>query len=240
MDDDLEDFDSLRDFEQEYLEEKCGNDFLVELARTVIFADLQECIRMTREGLDERGIPPLTVLDYGLIAGMDIVGQRFRKDEIFVPEVLVSVRAMKGGVALIYPLLAKTGRKPVATVVLGTVQGDLHDIGKNLVAMMLEGANFKVIDLGIDQKPESFLNAIREHQPAIIGMSAMLTTTMINMKVTIDAIRDAGLREQVKIMIGGAPISQEFADRIGADAYGKDSATAVEKAKELLEGVVTV
>jgi 5-methyltetrahydrofolate--homocysteine methyltransferase len=227
----------LRDFEEAYLVEKCQDGLLFSLAKTVVTGDLKGCVGYTTEALESREMDPLVVLNQGLIAGMDITGERFRKNEVFVPEVLISARAMKGGLAVLRPLLTDTGVKPIGTVLLGTVRGDLHDIGKNIVGMMLEGAGFQVVDIGVDQKPEAFVEAIREHRPVIVGMSAMLTTTMMNMRVTIEAIAQAGLRDAVKIMVGGAPVSQEFADRIGADAYGDNSADGVAKAKELVAAV---
>lgn len=229
--------EELTETEAAYLNEKCGDALLFAIALAVIGGNLESCVANTRTALDERKLDPLVVLNHGLIAGMDVVGPRFRDGLIFVPEVLVSVRALKGAQALLYPLLVEKGLEPLATVVLGTVKGDLHDVGKNLVGMMLEAANFKIVDLGIDQKPEAFVAAIQAHQPAIVGMSAMLTTTMMNMRVTIDAIKKAGLREQVRVMVGGAPVNEEFARKIGADAYGDDSADAVVKAKALLEQV---
>lgn len=224
----------LRDFEEAYLAGKCPDPLLVDLAKTVIMGDLKNCVAYTTAALDERRLEPLVVLNQGLIAGMDVTADRFRKNEVFVPEVLVSARAMKGGLVILRPLLADTGVRPVGKVLLGTVRGDLHDIGKNIVGMMLEGAGFQVVDVGVDRTPEAFVQAIREHRPAIVGMSAMLTTTMMQMRVTIDAIAQAGLRDTVKVMVGGAPVSQEFADRIGADAYGDNSADGVAKAKAFM------
>jgi 5-methyltetrahydrofolate--homocysteine methyltransferase len=236
MDDDREE---LTGAEQAQLEEKCADPLLYEIALSVVFGDLDACVAHTREAVEKRGLEPLTVMNRGFIAGMDIVGPRFRDGEMFVPEVLTSVRAMKGGVAVLSPLLLKGGMEPIGTVVLGTVNGDLHDVGKNLVAMMLEGANFKVIDIGIDQKPEAFVAAIREHRPAIVGMSAMLTTTMMNMATAIEAIRAAGMRDEVRIMVGGAPVNAVFAEKIGADAYGNDSSDAVVQAKRLMACIGT-
>jgi 5-methyltetrahydrofolate--homocysteine methyltransferase len=164
---------------------------------------------------------------------MAVIGERFKKNECYVPEVLLSARAMKAGTAILKPVLTATGVKPMGRVVLGTVKGDQHDIGKNLVGMMLEGAGFEVIDLGVDTLPEKFVEAAKEKKPEIVAMSALLTTTMIHMKTTIEALKAAGLN--VKTMIGGATITQGFADEIKADAYGKDGAIAVERAKELLK-----
>jgi 5-methyltetrahydrofolate--homocysteine methyltransferase len=178
--------------------------------------------RLGREALEE-----------GLIAGMPVVGVRFRNNEIFVPEVLVSARAMKAGLAHLEPIFSACGIPPVGTFVIGTVKGDIHDIGKNLVGMMLRGAGFKVIDLGVNTATQKFLDAIAEHQPEIVGMSALLTTTMGQMKINIDAFRAAGLN--VKVMVGGAPVSVEYAERIGADAHGANATEAVEKALQLID-----
>jgi 5-methyltetrahydrofolate--homocysteine methyltransferase len=169
-----------------------------------------------------------------LISGMDRVGRDFKAGELFVPEVLVAARAMHAGMAVLRPLLAETGVPRVGTYVIGTVQGDLHDIGKNLVRMMLEGAGFEVIDLGTDVAPERFVTAVKEHRPQIVGMSALLTTTMVRMRDTIEALEAAGLREAVKIMVGGAPLTAAYAEQIGADAYAPDAATAVEVARSLI------
>jgi corrinoid protein of di/trimethylamine methyltransferase len=186
-----------------------------------------------------RGWTPDKVLNVALVEGMRIVGIDFRDGILFVPEVLLAANAMKAGMAILRPLLAETGAKPIGKVVIGTVKGDIHDIGKNLVAMMLEGAGFKVVNLGRDVAPEVFVNAVSEHNANIVGISALMTTTMPAMKRTIDALTKAGLRERVKVMIGGAPVSQAFADEIGADGYARDSTLAVVKAKQLL-GVAVV
>ena len=188
---------------------------------------------LVQAAVDE-GVNPQNILNEGLVKGMDVVGDRFKKNEFYVPEVLIAARAMKAGMQIIRPLLAETGAKPAAVLALGTVKGDLHDIGKNLVGMMMEGAGFEVIDLGIDIAPEKFVDAVKEQAPGLIAMSALLTTTMPSMKTTIDALEAAGVRDQVKIMIGGAPVTQNYADEIGADGYAPDAASAVDKAKELL------
>jgi 5-methyltetrahydrofolate--homocysteine methyltransferase len=203
------------------------------LAEAVIRGDAKECARLTQEGLDE-GLSPQLLLNDGLMAGMAVVGERFKANEIYVPEVLVAARAMKAGMAILRPRLVETGAKPVGKVVLGTVKGDLHDIGKNIVGMMLEGAGFQVTDLGNDVAAERFIQAAKEQEAQIIGMSALLTTTMLNMKGTIEALKAAGLRERVKVMVGGAPVTQRFAEEIGADGYAENASLAVEKAKELL------
>ena len=187
---------------------------------------------MTKSSLDN-GYSANTIMDDGLIAGMAIVGIKFRDNIIFVPEVLISARAMKAGMAHIEPILSESDIPPVGTVIMGTVKGDLHDIGKNLCIMMLRGAGFIVHDLGVDVKDIEFIDAVQEHNAKIIGMSALLTTTMPNMGRVIEAFEDEGLREEVNIMVGGAPVTQEFADDMGADAYGKDAIDCVELAKQL-------
>ena len=208
-----------------------------EIAAALIDGDNQLVDRLTRESLAE-GIDALEVMDYGLIAGMGIVGIKFRQNFIFVPEVLACARAMKAGMAHIEPILSAAGVDPLGKVIMGTVKGDLHDIGKNLCIMMLRGAGFEVIDLGVDTSPDRFIQAVEEHEAPLLGMSALLTTTMPNMGKTIEAFIDAELRDQVKIMVGGAPVTQEFADDMGADGYGKDALACVATAKRLL-GVVS-
>jgi 5-methyltetrahydrofolate--homocysteine methyltransferase len=175
-----------------------------------------------------------TILNQGLIAAMTEVGDRFERGEFYVPEMLIAARAMQAGLAILKPDLMEQGIKAAGTIVMGTVKGDLHDIGKNLVAMMLEGAGFEIIDLGTDVSPEKFAEAAREHGAQIVGMSALLTTTMQNMKSTIEAVEDLGMRDQVKIMIGGAPVTDAYAKEIGADGYAPDASRAVSLAKSLL------
>ncbi|MBM7582350.1 5-methyltetrahydrofolate--homocysteine methyltransferase [Caldicoprobacter guelmensis] len=178
------------------------------------------------------GISPEDILNKGLIVGMSEVGELFKNNEIYVPEVLIAARAMYAGLNILKPLLAERDVKPMGKVVIGTVKGDLHDIGKNLVAMMLEGAGFEVTDLGIDVSPEKFVNAAKTAGPGcIVAMSALLTTTMPAMKDTIEALKAAGIRDQVKVMVGGAPVTQKFADEIGADGYAPDAASAADLAK---------
>lgn len=189
---------------------------------------------LTRQCLDD-GIEALEIMDDGLIAGMGIVGIKFRENIIFVPEVLACARAMKAGMAHIEPILSASGIDPVGIVVMGTVKGDLHDIGKNLCIMMLRGSGFVVHDLGVDTSDDEFIEAVEEHEAPLMGMSALLTTTMPNMGKTIEAFIDADLRDDVKIMVGGAPVTQEFADDMGADGYGGDALACVELAKRLLE-----
>ncbi len=204
------------------------------IARALILGDRETVGRMTQEGLD-RGLDPKQLIFKGLIPGMDVVGEKFRRNEYYVPQVLLSARAMYAGLDLLKPLITAAATAGyVGTVVIGTAQGDLHDIGKNLVAMMLEGAGFKVVNLGRDVAPEKFCAAAAEHGADVVGISALMTTTMPAMKRTIDALTRGGLRERVKVMIGGAPVSQAFADEIGADGYARDSTLAVVKAKELV------
>ncbi|MCY3961026.1 MAG: B12-binding domain-containing protein [bacterium] len=182
----------------------------------------------------DRGWPADKVLDVALVEGMRIVGIDFRDGILFVPEVLLAANAMKAGMAILRPLLAETGAEPIGSVVIGTVKGDIHDIGKNLVAMMLEGAGFEVTDLGINTDVEEFIAALDEHQPDILGMSALLTTTMPYMKVVIDTLVEKSLREDFIVLVGGAPLNEEFGEAIGADAYCRDAAVAAETAKELV------
>ncbi|MEW5978437.1 MAG: corrinoid protein [Acidobacteriota bacterium] len=203
------------------------------IAAALIEGENDTVNQLTREALDS-GIEALEVMDDGLIAGMGIVGVKFRENFIFVPEVLACARAMKAGMVHIEPILSASGIEPLGTVVMGTVKGDLHDIGKNLCIMMLRGAGFVVHDLGVDTSPDRFIEAIEEHSAPLLGMSALLTTTMPNMGKTIEAFIDADLRDQVKIMVGGAPVTQDFADDMGADGYGKDALACVALAKRLL------
>ena len=190
----------------------------------------EEIPLQVREAL-ERGQTPQQILDGGLVAGMDIVGVDFRDGILFVPEVLMAANAMKAGMAILRPLLTETGAERIGTVVIGTVKGDIHDIGKNLVAMMFEGAGFEVVNLGINVDADTFLAAIAEHKPDIIGMSALLTTTMPYMKVVVDTLGEEGIRDDIYVMAGGAPVTESFARDVGADAYGSDAAVSVEIAK---------
>ncbi len=192
--------------------------------------------QLTRQALDS-GFEALEVMDYGLIAGMGIVGIKFRQNFIFVPEVLACARAMKAGMVHIEPILSASGIEALGTVIMGTVKGDLHDIGKNLCIMMLRGSGFNVHDLGVDVSADKFIKAVEETKAPLLGMSALLTTTMPNMGKTIEAFIDADLRDEVKIMVGGAPVTQDFADDMGADGYGKDALACVALAKTLL-GVI--
>ena len=206
---------------------------LQDISYNLIVGANTEVDRLTKQALNE-GFEANTILDFGLVAGMAIVGVKFRDNLIFVPEVLVAARAMKAGMAYIEPILSASGIQPIGTIIMGTVKGDLHDIGKNLCIMMLRGAGFTVHDLGVDTKPDDFLDGVMEHEADVLGMSALLTTTMPNMGRTIDAFEEAGLRDVVKIMVGGAPLSQEFADDMGADGYGKDAMDCVDLAKEFV------
>ena len=204
-----------------------------DISHGLIIGDQHVVDRLTQQAL-ESGFTANTIMDDGLIAGMAVVGIKFRDAIIFVPEVLISARAMKAGMAHLEPILSASDIPPPGTVIMGTVKGDLHDIGKNLCIMMLRGAGFVVHDLGVDTKPDEFMDAVMEHDAQIVGMSALLTTTMPNMGKTIQTFEESGLRDQVKMMVGGAPVTQEFADDMGADGYGKDAIACVEKAKELL------
>ena len=188
----------------------------------------QEKVRgLVKQGIDE-GLEPERIIKEGLIAAMDVVGKEFGEGKIYMPEMLIAARAMKSGLEIVKPLLVGGKVESIAKVVIGTVQGDLHDIGKNLVGMMLEGAGAEVIDLGVDVPPQKFVEATQTHQPQFLGLSALLTTTMTSMKSTIEALEEAGVKQNVKILIGGAPITQGFADEIGADGFGANAREAVE------------
>jgi 5-methyltetrahydrofolate--homocysteine methyltransferase len=209
------------------------SDILERLSTSILEGDADTAVELVQKSLDE-GLAAKTILDDGMITGMNEVGARFRRGDMFVPEVLMSADAMSEGLKLLRPELAKSDVKMLGTVVLGTVKGDLHDIGKNLVGMMCEGAGFQVVNLGFDVPPEAFIEAIKEHQPELVGMSALLTTTMRAMGQTIKAIEEAGLRDKVKIMVGGAPVDQDFSDRIGSDGYGSNAVAASDLAKQLV------
>ena len=188
--------------------------------------------KLTREALVQ-GISPAVILSDALVAGMDVVGEKFRRDELFMPEVLIAAKAMQAAMAVLRPRLIETGAETAGTIVIGTIQGDLHDIGKNLVGMFFEGAGYQVIDLGVDVAPGRFVEAVRTHKPDIVGLSALLTTTMSRMREVIESLVEAGLRGRVKGMAGGAPVTEKFARDIGADGYSPDAASAVEKARTL-------
>jgi len=206
---------------------------LEKLYEAVLNGNAQAAAAETQAALDA-GTPAEEVLFKGCIPAMEEVGRLFEEGEKFVPEMLISARAMSAAMGLLRPILVEAGVETIGTVVIGTVAGDLHDIGKNLVKMMLEGAGFEVIDLGVDVSAEKFVDSAREHKASIIGLSALLTTTMPGMKATIDTLKEAGLRDEIKVMIGGAPITQDFADEIGADGFAPDASSAVRKAKELV------
>jgi 5-methyltetrahydrofolate--homocysteine methyltransferase len=210
------------------------DDELVEQMHDDLYDGLADEIAEGTHILLDRGWAATRVLDEALVAGMTIVGVDFRDGILFVPEVLMAANAMKAGMAILKPILADTGAKPVGKMVIGTVKGDIHDIGKNLVGMMMEGAGFEVVDLGINVDADKYLAALETHKPNILGMSALLTTTMPYMKVVIDTMKERGIRDDFIVMVGGAPLNEEFGAAIGADAYCRDAATAVETAKELL------
>ncbi len=195
--------------------------------------EAEPVVELTHEGLT-LGMSPLTILFDAMIPALEEVGRLFEAGEYFVPEMLVSARAMKGAMDVLQPLIAATGAKPIGTFVMGTVKGDIHDIGKNLVNVMLEGAGFKVVDLGVNVPPEKFIEAIIEHQPQAVGMSAFLTTTMPMFKINIQKITEAGLRDKVKILVGGAPVTQEYCDIVGADGFAADASSAVRLTKRLI------
>lgn len=198
----------------------------------VVKGEAEEVTRLTKLAL-EQDISAQDILNNGLVAGMDIVSEKFKANEIFIPEVLVSARAMKAGMSIIRPILVESNVAALGKVVIGTIQGDLHDIGKNIVGMLLEGAGFEVIDLGADVAIDKFIQTAQKENVDIVGMSALLTTTMINMKAVIEGLENAGLKK-VKVMIGGAPVTQTFSDQIGADGYADDASRAVDLAKGLL------
>lgn len=201
------------------------------LADSIIKGDQNKAVEVTKAALEE-GIAAKSILEQGLITGMDVIGVRFKNNEVYIPEVLIAARAMKSAMEILEPELAKAGVEPVGKFIIGTVQGDLHDIGKNLVAMMLKGAGFEVIDLGVDVDAERFIEKAQSTNAHLIGMSALLTTTMPAMDKTLKAIRQAGIT--AKVLIGGAPVTQKYADKIGADAYAADAPTAVDVAKGLV------
>jgi 5-methyltetrahydrofolate--homocysteine methyltransferase len=201
--------------------------------KNAVISGKRKDVKVIVPELLEAGVDPVELLEKALIPAMGVVGDRFKKNEIFVPEMLVSARAMKEAMKTIEPILIEAGIKPEFKAVIGTVEGDLHDIGKNLVATMWKGAGFEVMDLGVNVSPAAFLEAVREHQPHLVGLSALLTTTMPAMRETVAAIREAGF-DKVKILIGGAPVTLEYAREIGADGYSPDAASAVDSAREIL------
>jgi len=207
---------------------------LHDIKEAVISGDRVLVTRLTEQALN-KGIESARIIDEGYIPAMTVVGERFASEEIYIPEMLIAARAMKTGLEVLKPHLVEGEIKHVAKVLLATVQGDRHDIGKNLVGIMLEGSGMKVIDLGVDIYPDEIVEAVRVHQPQFLGLSALLTTTMNSIEETVGAIGKAGLRDNVKILVGGAPVTQEFADQIGSDGYGKDAAAAVSRIKELMK-----
>jgi 5-methyltetrahydrofolate--homocysteine methyltransferase len=208
------------------------SDVLNSISTQIITGKRDEIVELTRNALDQ-GLSAEDILYKGLMPGMDHVSKEFKKGDMFVPEVMRSARTMLNAMEILKPLLSETGAKMMGKVLLGTVKGDLHDIGKNLVGMMCEGAGFEIKDLGVDVEPDAFVQAVKEFGPDVVGMSALLTTTMRKMDDTIKAFEEAGVRDRVKVMVGGAPVNQAFADKIGADAYAPDAAAAADKAKQL-------
>jgi len=198
----------------------------------VLRGDTKAVTAGVQAGLDA-GLDPQQLLDDAMVEAMEEIGHRFENNECFVPEMLIAARDMKEGVAVLTPYLADAGVKPLGKVIIGTVRGDVHDIGKNLVRIMMESSGWEVVDLGVDVSPEKYVAAVQEHHPRIVGMSALLTTTMSNMKLIIDALENAGVRDQVKVMVGGAPVTQDYAQRVGADLYALDAAAAAEVVKTL-------
>jgi 5-methyltetrahydrofolate--homocysteine methyltransferase len=201
------------------------------LAQALERGDRDSTVKLVRQALDQK-VPPEKVLNEGLIRGMDSIGRKFKANEVYVPEVLIAARAMAGAMEVLEPILIKKGVKPRGQVVIGTVKQDLHDIGKNLVAMMLKGGGFRVTDLGVDVEPQKFVDAAKAEGAQVVALSALLTTTMPNMQAVIDALKKGGVK--VKVMIGGAPVTQEFADKIGASGYAPDAASAVDLARQLI------
>lgn len=202
------------------------------ISREIISGNVEESVKAVEEALQHE-IPPHEILDNGLMAAMERVGSLFQEGEIFIPDVFFSAKAMHGSMDILRPLLAPSKLKEMGTVVIGTVLGDIHDIGKRLVAMMVEGAGFTVIDLGVEVSPEAFVRAVETHRPHIVAMSTLLTTTMPNMSATVEELLKAGIRDQVKVLIGGAPVTRAFAEEIGADGYGSNASAGVEEAKAL-------
>jgi 5-methyltetrahydrofolate--homocysteine methyltransferase len=215
--------------------QEMSNEEILELMQEDLYDGYADEIVEEVEELLERGMTPYDILTNGLVAGMDIVGVDFRDGILFVPEVLMAAKAMKAGMGILRPLLAETGAPKIGTMVIGTVKGDIHDIGKNLVAMMMEGAGFEVVNIGINNSVEEFLEAIEKHEPEILGMSALLTTTMPYMRVVIDALKEKGIRQDLIVLVGGAPLNDAFAEDIEADAYCRDAAVAVDTAKKFMQ-----
>ncbi len=208
-------------------------DALTQIQEYVIAGRRKEVAELTQQMIDE-GVKPETILYEGLLPGMSVVGDRFENGEYFIPEMLLAARSLNSGLDLLRPLLTDSDVKPTGKVVLGTVAGDIHDIGKNLVAVMMQGAGFEVIDAGVDVPPERFVELIKEHSPDIVGLSALLTTTMPSMEDTVEALKTNNVRDKVKILIGGAPVTQEYANRIGADGFGRNATAAAQVAVKLV------
>jgi 5-methyltetrahydrofolate--homocysteine methyltransferase len=206
---------------------------LQEMAEALMKGKAKDVGELVEQALND-GLKPNVILNEGLLSGMNVIGARFKKNEVYVPEVLIAARAMKAGMAILQPKLTEAGVEPIGIAVIGTVKGDLHDIGKNLVGMMLEGAGLKVVDAGIDVAPEKFIEVAKESGATVLGLSALLTTTMTNMKAVVDAVAASDLAGKVKIIIGGAPVTQAFCDEIGADGYAADAASAADLAKSLV------
>jgi len=225
----------MSDEEEDIVLAELDDDELVQQMHDDLYDGLKEEIEEGVNILLERGWVPYDILTKALVEGMRIVGIDFRDGILFVPEVLLAANAMKGGMAILRPLLAETGAPKLGSMVIGTVKGDIHDIGKNLVAMMMEGAGFDVHNIGINNAVEAYMDALEEHKPDILGMSALLTTTMPYMKVVIDAMKEKGIRDDYIVLVGGAPLNEEFGKAIGADAYCRDAAVAVETAKDLIQ-----
>ena len=204
-----------------------------DLSQSIIVGQLDRVKQLTQQAIDS-GNDPVEIINQGLIPGMSVVGARFKSGQMYVPEVLMSARAMNAGMEMVKPLILSGDIPSAGKVVIGTVKGDLHDIGKNLVGMMLESAGFTVINVGVDAGPEKFVQAVKDHNPDVVGMSALLTTTMLSMKDTIELLKEEGLRDKVKVMIGGAPISKDFSDEIGADGFAPDAGSATDLCRKLL------
>lgn len=209
------------------------SNIIQELALKIEQGDLPNTEILVKQAIEE-SLNPESIMNDGLIKGMETLGERWKRDEVFVPEVLLGARALNAGLVILKPALEQSGIKPIGKALIGTVKGDLHDIGKNLVKMMLVGSGFEVIDLGIDVTEATFVEAVKEHEPDLLLLSALLTTTIEQQRVVLGALEEAGLRDKVKVMIGGAPVTQNFADEIGADAYTVDAVTAAERAKEFM------
>ncbi len=207
---------------------------LDDMSEALMKGKADEVKNLVSKALDEEGTEPNKILQEGLLKGMGVIGERFKKNEVYVPEVLIAARAMKSGMEILQPRLTSAGVEPIGTAVIGTVKGDLHDIGKNLVCMMLEGNGFKVVDIGIDAEAQKFVDAAKENNATVVGISALLTTTMTNMKEVVETFKGSDLGGKVKLMVGGAPVTQAYCDEIGADGYAPDAASAADLARDLV------